>query len=141
MSDPSLIPPEATALFRSCCGQEQERELLRTTSVHGMSIIVVLLLTAAPYASAQSAFAESAFAQSVPTGDTARGPPGQQKTPRQRTVATSTTAMSGRLILIGYLPWPIATATGIWIGALVSQGMSPDQLFQVSSIAPLARLC
>jgi hypothetical protein len=64
ISNLSLVPPEATALFRSCCGRKQEGDLLRTTTVRGMSIAIGLLLTAAPNASAQSA----------PTGDDAHGP-------------------------------------------------------------------
>jgi hypothetical protein len=64
ISDLFLIPPEANALFRSCCGRKQERDLLRTTSFRGISIAVGLLLTTTPYASAQS----------VRAGDAARGP-------------------------------------------------------------------
>src|ERR1700722_1074941 len=49
--------------------------------------------------------------------------PDQQKTPRRQADPTSGTpimtasipATSGRVTLIGYLPWPIATATGISI--------------------------
>jgi hypothetical protein len=45
-------------------GRKQERDLLRTRYVRGMSIAVGLLLTAAPYASGQS----------IPVGDAAHGP-------------------------------------------------------------------
>jgi EF-hand domain pair len=53
--------------------ENRRKILLRITSLRGISIAVVLLLTAAHYASSRYAFVQYAFAQSVPAGDAARG--------------------------------------------------------------------
>jgi hypothetical protein len=78
-----------------------------------MSIAIGLLLMAAPNASAQSA----------PSGDDAHGPRSKKDAPSTNGPdiwdanhdGIYTPAMSGRVTLIDYLPWPIATATGISI--------------------------